>query len=142
MDEKDIIGYWTTSGIFYSTPAGEEEEVVFDFEGKGYYAWYNLFFEVIDTFLWSLENDCISIIGHKQFTYRKNRLVEITTSKLNAKDIGIKLKTRDDINGKEVSAIEFSKSLTDFAANEFGLLTKDLSKLKKINKKKKLSWEE
>ncbi|UGB29974.1 leucine-rich repeat domain-containing protein [Metabacillus sp. B2-18] len=107
-EAKNIIGKWS-QGMLHLT-GFEDTTLVFDENGTGYVHWYQIPFEMVDTFNWSIENGRITIKGINRFEFEKDKLVEKVASQLNISNADVLRNRRKGLDGKRVMAIELDVS--------------------------------
>lgn len=143
-EAEDIIGKWSP-GVLYHT-AFEDIILVFEENGTGYVHWYQISFETVDTFNWSIENGRITINGIYRFEFEEETLVEKVASRLKISNTDLLKNRRTGLNGKRVRAIEFDLSPVDgdeyYFNDAFGYVNGEIWNSDFSKKFKEIIWGE
>jgi Leucine-rich repeat (LRR) protein len=143
-EAEDIIGKWSQGVLFHT--GFEDTTLVFEENGTGYLHWYQLSFETVDTFSWSIENGRITIKGINRFEFEEDNLVEKVASQLNISNADVLKNSRKGLDGKRVRAIEVDLSpdgaVDYYFTDAFGFVKGEIGDTDFSKKLRGIIWEE
>ncbi|WP_201317579.1 hypothetical protein [Paenibacillus sp. EPM92] len=116
----DLIGFWTSGMI--TRAHTEDHGICFNPEGTGFVTWSNLFVENFDTFTWSLDNKCLSLVGITRYVFYHEKLQEVSPSEINERDIQIVRTKYKSLDDEEIDTLAFPK----YPERVFGFICNDI----------------